>query len=206
MNLELAKKITGGLSKPSKMPCRSYNLPAWLCKAGSKLRKITNSVCSKCYALKGYYVFPVVKEAMERRFESLTHPDWVDAMVYQITMLSSDYFRWHDSGDIQDMHHLINIVEIARRMPETKFWLPTRETGLITSFMETYGRFPQNLVVRVSAPLIDGQSLAHKFIHVSGVSENEELVTCPSHRQDNRCGPCRKCWDRSVREVIYKRH
>ena len=38
-----AKEITGGLSKPSKMPGPSYNLPAAACITGAKLAKIPGS-------------------------------------------------------------------------------------------------------------------------------------------------------------------
>ncbi len=61
-----ANRITGGLSKPSKMPGPAYNLPAIRCKTGSKLRKIKGSVCYGCYALKGRYCFPNVQKALER--------------------------------------------------------------------------------------------------------------------------------------------
>ena len=48
-----ARQITGGLSKPSKMPGPAYNLPAVACKTGAKLVKIKGSVCAGCYDLKG---------------------------------------------------------------------------------------------------------------------------------------------------------
>ena len=48
-----AREITGGLSKPSKMPGPAHNLPAAACTTGAKLAKIPGSVCSGCYALKG---------------------------------------------------------------------------------------------------------------------------------------------------------
>ena len=53
MKVTEAKKITGSLTRTSKMPGLSYSLPAWECKTGSKLRKIKGSVCASCYALKG---------------------------------------------------------------------------------------------------------------------------------------------------------
>ena len=37
-----ARKITGGLSKPSKMPGPAHNLPAWNCITGAKLQKVKN--------------------------------------------------------------------------------------------------------------------------------------------------------------------
>ena len=48
-----ARKITGGLSKPSKMPGPAHNLPAWKCITGVKLQAVPGSVCAGCYAMKG---------------------------------------------------------------------------------------------------------------------------------------------------------
>ena len=85
MNKKEAIKITGGLSKPSKMPGFAYNLPATRCKVGSKLAKIPGSVCHGCYALKGRYRFPNVKDALERRYkQAMTNKQWVFGMVYLI--------------------------------------------------------------------------------------------------------------------------
>ena len=101
MDKHQLKLITGGLSKPSKMPGYSYNLPATKCITGSKLVKIPGSVCFGCYALKGRYRFPNVKDAMQRRLDSLTHPLWVQAMATSILDTKIEFFRWHDSGDLQ---------------------------------------------------------------------------------------------------------
>ena len=72
MKITDAKKITGSLTRTSKMPGLSYSLPAWECKTGSKLRKIKNSVCSMCYALKGNYTrYKAIKAAQYVRLNSL---------------------------------------------------------------------------------------------------------------------------------------
>ena len=81
MKTNQALKIIGGLSRPSKMPGWSYGLPAKECKTGSKLRKVKDSVCYNCYALKGCYVFKVVQAAQYRRLDSIKNPGWVSAMV-----------------------------------------------------------------------------------------------------------------------------
>lgn len=76
-----ATRITGGLSTPSKMPCRAYGLPAGAqCPTGSKLMLHPGSVCSRCYAQKGKYRFNNVVEAQNRRLASLRHPKWIEAM------------------------------------------------------------------------------------------------------------------------------
>ena len=76
----------GGLSEPSKMPTYAINLPAKECKVGSKLVKIPNSVCSKCYALSNNYVrYPVVEKAMYKRlYQMQNNPNWISAMVFLI--------------------------------------------------------------------------------------------------------------------------
>jgi hypothetical protein len=57
LNKKQAREITGGLSKPSKMPGPAFNLPASRCITGAKLVKVPGSVCHGCYALKGRYRF-----------------------------------------------------------------------------------------------------------------------------------------------------
>ena len=86
-----ARKITGGLSKPSKMPGPAHNLPAVACKTGAKLVKVPGSVCAGCYALKGRYRFKNVQDALSRRLQALQDPRWVDAMVTLIQ--GQEFFR-----------------------------------------------------------------------------------------------------------------
>lgn len=205
-----AEAIVHTLSKPSKMPGHAYSIPAFRCKVGSVLRKVKKSICSKCYALKGRYVFQNVIDAMEKRFHSLTNPLWVDAMTFLINKKEkSGFFRWHDSGDLQDIPHLQKIVEIAKNLPHIKFWLPTREYGIVSDYIEKIeGIIPDNLCVRLSAYMIDGptpDSVAQRLgVQVSGVSSNG--FTCPAPKQGNSCESCRACWDRSVYCVSYKQH
>ena len=194
-----AHKITGGLSKPSKMPGPAYNLPAIRCKTGSKLRKIKNSVCSGCYALKGRYRFNNVQSALRRRAASLMHPDWIDAMVALIS--GHEYFRWHDSGDIQSVEHLKRIFEVCKRTPDTKHWMPTREARFLRLMDPDI--IPSNLIIRMSSHMID-QGAVKFWPWTSTVSSVTK--TCPAQDQGNKCMDCRACWDRKVANVTYPKH
>ena len=200
-----ADAIHGGLGKPSKMPGYAYGIPAKHCKVGAKLHKVPGSVCSDCYALKGRYLFSNVTEAQDRRFQSLQHPLWVQAIAWTIKKRKCDYFRWHDSGDLQGMWHLVNIVEVANLCPDTKFWLPTRENALVSQYLSTMGSFPKNLVVRMSGAMIDGYAPI-KFFNTSTVVSKSADATCPAYQQGGKCGSCRSCWDPAVRNVAYPRH
>ena len=209
MTVKEAVEFVGGFSAPSKMPCQGFSIPAWLCKTGMKLRNVSGSICSKCYALKGRYVFPNVKNALIRRFNKISDPLWVSAMTIAISGTeSSGYFRWHDSGDIQSLEHLTKICQIAKNIPEISFWLPTREYSIVAQYVKTYGKIPSNLTIRLSALMINGQppvSIANRLGCVtSGVSDTG--FTCPSSAQGNKCLNCRACWDQSVSNVNYKTH
>ena len=107
------------------MPEGSYNLPATACQTGQILAKVEDTPCSGCYALKGRYRFPNVKDALQRRLASLTHPRWVEAMT--VLVKKKKHFRWHDSGDIQSVDHLKKIYEVCINTPKTMHWLPTQE-------------------------------------------------------------------------------
>ena len=207
-------KIVGGLSAPSKMPSFGYSIDARRCVTGSKLRTVANSVCSKCYACKGRYVFPNVRAAMDRRYRSLFDSRWTVAMATAIRWKALNVFRWHDSGDIQSVTHLRNIANVAILTPEVRHWLPTREYGMVRDYLRTYGEFPTNLVVRVSAPMMDGAASA-EFPHSSEVAKTAEYAEtrkanganlCPAPTQGNKCLDCRACWDRTVPTVVYHAH
>ena len=61
------EKEIGTLSNPSKMPAFAWGIPIEKCNTGSKLAKVKGTICNKCYALKGHYVFKNVKAHEIRR-------------------------------------------------------------------------------------------------------------------------------------------
>ena len=198
MNIKEAAAITGSMTRTSKMPGLSYSLPAWECKTGSKLRKIKNSVCSACYALKGNYTrYKAIKAAQYVRLASLSNELWTAAIVTQIKR--QKYFRWHDAGDVQDVQHLNKIYEVCRLTPDTRHWMPTREAW-IKDHLE--GK-PDNLVIRFSAPMID-QAAPASWPNSSEVVT--EGATCPAPQQGNSCGDCRNCWNPEIKTIKYGKH
>ena len=197
-----ANKITGGLSAPGKMPEGSYNLPAVACQTGAKLREIPGTPCWGCYAFKGRYNFPNVQAALSRRLDSLTHPDWVQAMT--VLIKGKKFFRWHDSGDLQGPKHLTNIFEVCKRTPDTAHWLPTQERKLLTLLDPDI--IPPNLIIRLSNAKNDtvpGQAWSHWS---TVVTKPRAGHVCPAPEQGNNCGSCRACWSKDVYEVQYKIH
>ena len=181
------------------------------------------AVCEKCYAMRDFYTMPNVRNALEKRLVGISHPRWVDAMVTLIRhhCRKCPYFRWHDSGDIQSLDHLNAIAKIARRLPNIKFWIPTRERQFVKRFL-AHEECPRNLTIQVSDPLIcePKRHSSRSFPNTSGVAprmsqgdwrkrvdgNKRTLHHCPAPLQKHECGDCRACWDRRVKHVVFLQH
>ncbi len=197
----------GGLGYPSKMPGTSYGISAHACITGSKLAKIEGSVCHGCYALKGNYQYTSVQIAHANRLASIANPAWSTAMAFLINRSDSKYHRWHDSGDLQSVEHLIKIAAVCAMTPTVKHWLPTRELKIVQDYLNAGGTIPSNLVIRVSATMIDGPA-TKAWPTTSGVhtEPTKDLRVCPAPTQNNQCGACRACWDAKIAHVSYHKH
>ena len=233
MTLTEAKTIIGSVGTPSKMPGTSYGLSAHECIAGSRLAEIPGSICSTCFALRDQMSWPNAQKAYARRLASIGHPHWVKAMVRVLSHLHSvperridlglrpgpkltrlgtryrmnpmGWHRWHDSGDLQSVEHLARIVEVCRRTPRIRHWLPTREVAILRAYD---GDIPENLVIRVSATMIDGAPPTGwqntSTVHTDAAPDGSH--SCPAHHQGNQCLSCRACWSSEVANVYYRKH
>ena len=210
----------GGISNTTKMPCQSFNLSALFCNVGKKLVGVKNSICDGCYALKGRYRMMEtlhVKNHYKKmnKFANIdlwimSFTDYLNNHYKTTSKIDANYFRWFDSGDIQNYKMLLAIVEICNNTPQIKHWLPTKEYSLIRKYKKEYGKFPKNLCVRVSSPMID--SIMRGFNNTSSVSKNSQSVnsryakTCTAAQQENKCLECRLCWNKSIKNITYKYH
>jgi len=206
-----ANAICGTLTQTSKMPCKSYSLPTEACQTGYKMAQIEGSICSACYANKGFYraYESTIKPSQFARLDSLTNPHWVDGMV---NLIGNDaFFRWHDSGDLQGVDHLELIARVAQLTPKTRHWLPTREYAIVKAFIAKHGALPENLIVRLSAMYPDTpvkvplslQGVAN--VAVSNVHTGKPMGTaCNAPNQNGACNDCRLCWSNET--ISYALH
>ena len=143
------KKI---LSKTSKMPCKSISLSAWLCRNGEKLSKVKGSVCNGCYARKGFYHMPNVKAKQSLTLEFMQSKEFIAVMVELLQ--KEKFFRWFDSGDIQDLDMASNILDICEKTPHCKHWIPTKEYKDWKTILKSKS-LPSNVALRFSTPMND---------------------------------------------------
>ena len=148
------------------------------------------------------------------------------AMITQKCVEPNNYFRWHDSGDLQGVWHLEKIAAVCARTPSVHHWLPTREYEYVAKFRAAGNEIPPNLTIRLSAHMIDSEPAFPDHVRelladlpVSTVSsvplirsgfqlvEGKGSVECRAvEARDNKCGSCRACWDGRVRSVNYPQH
>jgi len=193
----------------TKMPGTTFAICAFACITGSKLAKVEGSICNGCYSIKLQKLRPSVNKGYKKnlfKWQVSNSINWIDAMVFQILRAKVKEHRWFDSGDLQSMEMLEAIVKVARKTPEVKHWLPTKEYKIITKYLKT-NTLPANLIVRVSAAMIDGKP-SKAFRNTSTVHRNNEPLgfECKARTRGNACGPCRACWDKRIKNVSYPKH
>ena len=89
-----ANKITGGLSAPGKMPEGSYNIPASACQTGADpgQGRTRHAMPSSVMPIqpRAISIFQMLKTALATQAEeSLTHPQWVEAMTTLVKKIRS---------------------------------------------------------------------------------------------------------------------
>lgn len=204
-------------SQVSKMTSPCWSLPTSMCIGGQKriregaLYNIPY-VCRVCYANCGPTRFSECQEALTKNWESYaSNPvKWVEAVSKKIwAEYNALYFRWFHSGDLQSREMLEDLIKVAEKCPETKFWLPTQERELVWEVLQRRSQvLPKNLVIRISSPVIDKEPKKTQGeektpgVCYSMVCYNKP-TTCPAHKQGGLCGTCRICWNKNVALVAY---
>ena len=224
--LEVIKPVEIKFSVTEKMPWISWDLPARQCKTGAKLVKVKGSICHGCYALKGRYLFGNKKKADDVRIGQLEDlKSWKIAFIEALGKKYKDmrdkskaYFRWFTSGDLQSLDMLVAMNEIALALPAIKFWLPTKEHGMIRQYLAIHGKFAENFTVRPSMFMVDqlpsnGLGLPTSTVISTPVNADDRHENiCPASLEafhgasKVNCNDCRKCWDKNVNNVAYIYH
>ncbi len=209
MTKKRAELFGGKLSYPAKMDCPSWGIPATRCRVGSLLASQEGTTCSGCYALKGTFRFKSVQKALEENYQKLFDPLWTPAMAAIFRWEAEDRARLFVSGDVQGVNHLLNIIALARAVPETVFWMPTREIATLIEverkLIDECLEWPENLIARVSSPMVNGKPLNHRYTSTVVTESDEE--TCPTSVEGGNCQKhgCTRCWYEEG-NVAYLKH
>ena len=80
----------------------------------------------KCYAQKGAYAWPKVKQAYNNRYLLTKQDNFINLMNEAIQKKKVDILRLHDSGDFYSIDYLNKWVEIANANKEVIFYAYTK--------------------------------------------------------------------------------
>lgn len=114
-----------------------------------------NCECFKnkvCYACGGCYSFSnnQYKYAQNLAYFLKTDSEtFVDAFCAKLAENGNKKFRFFTSGDILNKRFFACMIEIARRMPNIKFWSYTKKYNIVNEWCDINGieNFPENLVI-----------------------------------------------------------
>lgn len=216
------------LSAPGKMPHASFSIPAGAsCPASGVAQRAAEAagqgaetVCSVCYAEKGFYLFKSTRETLALRFAFVRASLRVDAGATFVAAIAvaiacdaardggaAPYcFRVHDAGDVFSPAYAAAWGAIADVVP-VRFWIPTREyiRPVMREALVSLAR-RANVTVRPSGIMRDGRTpnlVAEGFGPGSGVATSRDQVApdayvCPATVAGNvptcEANGCRMCW------------
>ena len=200
------------LSKTSKMPCKSFALPAFKTCLGAKDSSgKVKDVCKSCYAMKGSYQWRSAKSLRENNRLSIVNElhTFASEMLFLLKRENNNYFRWFDSGDIFDNDFLYEIYKVCKDTPNINHWIPTKARELLDN--DTWEKLESlpNVKVRYSSDSINGE---YNSLHGSTAIQkgqqydDKKVFKCPvNYDTVKECGDCRECWH-SDKVIAYDFH
>jgi len=205
------------LSKTSKMPSKSWGLPAWdTCPSARDSKGKPVDACANCYALQGSYTWPVVKASRERNKRHWKHRTFVSAMVDLIKKEGKrnkkNLFRWFDSGDIYHIDLALKIEEIIKATPDIRHWIPTRQykDKSILPILKRINKLP-NAVARFSSDSVNGEMLNAPYSstitqNADDIKSSKGVSICGAYKRNGKCESCTACWDKRINTIVYPLH
>ena len=164
--------------------------------------------CKGCYATTGNYNYPNVKAPRISNKEDWQRIEWVDDMV---AALDSDrYFRWFDSGDAYSLGLAEKILEVMKRTPWCKHWLPTRmhkfpKFRAVLTAMQAL----DNVMIRFSSDSVTGDYIkgTHGSVIIPmPIDVKPGMRLCEAYEKAGKCSGCRACWDKKIPVIAYPAH
>ena len=196
-------------SKAGKMPCRSWSLVAKETCPGAINPKTKELVpaCQGCYATTGNYRFPSVIAPRIHNREDWKCEDWIETMV--LALDNDRYMRLFDSGDFYHPELAVKWLEVMKRTPWVKYWVPTRSHKIprIAKVLRKMMKL-DNVMVRFSSDGVRGE---FESKHGSTIIGEDQLDTkgvtiCHAYTNEGKCGDCRACWNKDIAVIAYVQH
>lgn len=119
----------------------NFGIPAFKEASGRITCPMAEKCAKGCYASKGFFRMPNVKNSYQTRYELTKLESFADIMAIEIKRKKAKRIRIHDSGDFYSTEYLKKWCDIANRFPLTKFYFYTKSVSMIKSHV-----LPSNMV------------------------------------------------------------
>jgi hypothetical protein len=169
--------------------------------------KDTDSICGKCYShksLSGYRknCQPAFQHNSDLLSKAELLPDF-------LPVINSAFFRFNGHGELINMVHLINIVNICKKNPQTSFALWTKRKNLINKLFKMSNEYhpPKNLILIYSNPKIDCvQTEPPKHFHKVFNNVSKPVYKSIENCTGQKCIECLACYkkDSGVDVIVEK--
>lgn len=167
-----------------------------------------------CYARKALRLYPQSKEAWKDNTDLLMEGKWdefvedlVDHINFNEGAGALRYFRFAVAGDIFSVDYWKAIAKIARRCKGTKFWVYTKQFGILKEFVKD-NRVPKNLCIILSVwkdyqP--DGELT--KLFATAWYADKEAVYPADGLICPGSCRNCKACSKlRAGSAVVFPKH
>lgn len=131
MNLLTQNSKLKKTSKKFGLRVFNFGIPAYKTADGKVTCPFADSCVKFCYARKGAYIWSNVKPAFEKRYKLTKQDDFINIMVAEILKKKVDYVRVHDSGDFYSPSYLQKWLDIAKKLPNVRFYAYTNSIKMV---------------------------------------------------------------------------
>ena len=139
MKNNLTVSISKGNRKMGAIP--SVSLPACItCNPSAPCFK-------QCYAAKIERIYKTARESYQRNLDILKADPGEYWLQVKAAAMVNRFFRYHVSGDIPNPDYFVQMIKLAKELPNTNFLAFTKQYNIVNQFINDGGAIPNNLKI-----------------------------------------------------------
>jgi len=166
-----------------------------------RMSKNTKSICSKCYSRRAVTTYATCARKPWKENGRILSRVLTDV---QLPVITDKYFRFQSHGELLNATHYINLLNIAKKNPETIFVLPTKRKKIVEKFGK---QGAENVILSYSEPFINHfvEELPPHFDRRFSVftkeysKENDIEINCGARL----CMECLQCYKLDGKNIKY---
>lgn len=168
------------------------------------------NICKHCFVDRSVKMYPDFKPSLERNHKALTTRLLTkDDILKFETFKNVKYVRFEAFGDLCNVTHLENYVNIARQYKDTNFALWTKHFKILLEYFKSGKKFPKNLLLVLSSPYLN-KELPTPFVDlIKKYNKNTITFTVVNDKKNpnincgkRRCIDCLNCYKSGKRKDV----